>query len=389
MFNHKYLKYGQLSGLNKYKYSAVDTSPLSQYVMHPTWNTLVKIIPKSIAPNSITFAGFLCMLLATVHLSIHDYDLYAAGGRPGPPYVSEIPNKVYILCGALIFLAYNLDGLDGKQARRLGVSGPLGELFDHGLDSYIVFLIPYTIMSIFGRDPEYSVSCFRGFLIVMSVVLNFYISHWEKYSTGTLYLPWGYDLSMWVCTILFIVEGVYGPGVYKVYLFGYTFAQAFEVLIHSVGLFTTLPVAIYNVYLSYKNRTGKMYSFKGMLRPLSAILMVTVAMIVWAVFSKNDVVEQHPRAFIFLYGTLFSNIASRLIIAEMCNSECELINTMFWPLLAAIVVSFNQPLLETAALFLLLAGVVYAHVHYGVCVVKQICGHLRISCFTVPKEKNK
>lgn len=25
------------------------------------------------------------------------------------------------------------DGIDGKQARRIGLSGPLGELFDHGL----------------------------------------------------------------------------------------------------------------------------------------------------------------------------------------------------------------------------------------------------------------
>ena len=53
------------------------------------------------------------------------------------------------------------DGVDGKQARRIGVSGPLGELFDHGLDSYIVFLIPYSLISVYGRDPVFSVSCFR------------------------------------------------------------------------------------------------------------------------------------------------------------------------------------------------------------------------------------
>lgn len=35
-----------------------------------------------------------------------------------------------------------LDGIDGKQARRTGTSGPLGELFDHGLDSWSSVLIP-------------------------------------------------------------------------------------------------------------------------------------------------------------------------------------------------------------------------------------------------------
>lgn len=29
------------------------------------------------------------------------------------------------------------DGIDGKQARRINLSGPLGELFDHGLGEYL------------------------------------------------------------------------------------------------------------------------------------------------------------------------------------------------------------------------------------------------------------
>lgn len=44
---------------------------------------------------------------------------------------------------------FHLDGIDGKQARRIGLSGPLGELFDHGLDSYTAILIPGYNESIF------------------------------------------------------------------------------------------------------------------------------------------------------------------------------------------------------------------------------------------------
>lgn len=41
----------------------------------------------------------------------------------------------------------SLDAIDGKQARRTGTSGPLGELFDHGCDAlnlvvFISSLIP-------------------------------------------------------------------------------------------------------------------------------------------------------------------------------------------------------------------------------------------------------
>ena len=43
------------------------------------------------------------------------------------------------------FMAHTLDGIDGKQARRTGSSSPLGEMFDHGLDSWStsLFLINF------------------------------------------------------------------------------------------------------------------------------------------------------------------------------------------------------------------------------------------------------
>ena len=90
-----------------------------------------------------------------------------------------------------------LDGIDGKQARRTGTSGPLGELFDHGLDSWMTFLMPLGMFSIFGRDGN-SVDVFRLYWIMLGVMLTFICSHWEKYNTGVLFLPWGYDVSQMV-----------------------------------------------------------------------------------------------------------------------------------------------------------------------------------------------
>ncbi|KTF73256.1 hypothetical protein cypCar_00029082 [Cyprinus carpio] len=40
---YHYVTQEQLSGFDKYKYSAVDSNPLSIYVMHPFWNSVVKI----------------------------------------------------------------------------------------------------------------------------------------------------------------------------------------------------------------------------------------------------------------------------------------------------------------------------------------------------------
>lgn len=97
-------------------------------------------------------------------------------------------------------LAFNQfsDGIDGKQARRTGTSSPLGELFDHGVDSYSAALIPIYVFSIFGSEP---LSTTRMFFIVWNVFLNFFLTHFEKYNTGILFLPWAYDFTMWVRNI--------------------------------------------------------------------------------------------------------------------------------------------------------------------------------------------
>ncbi|EDL37272.1 DNA segment, Chr 5, Wayne State University 178, expressed, isoform CRA_b [Mus musculus] len=42
MAGYEYVSPEQLSGFDKYKYSALDTNPLSLYIMHPFWNTIVK-----------------------------------------------------------------------------------------------------------------------------------------------------------------------------------------------------------------------------------------------------------------------------------------------------------------------------------------------------------
>lgn len=66
-------------------------------------------------------------------LSWYDWGFDSSTGYGG---TTPIPNWFWLMAAVNIFLAYTLDGIDGKQARRIGLSGPLGELFDHGLDSY-------------------------------------------------------------------------------------------------------------------------------------------------------------------------------------------------------------------------------------------------------------
>lgn len=51
-----------------------------------------------------------------------------------------------------------------------------------------------TVYSTFGRGST-GVSVFVLYLLLWVVLFSFILSHWEKYNTGILFLPWGYDIS--------------------------------------------------------------------------------------------------------------------------------------------------------------------------------------------------
>ncbi|XP_061723925.1 ethanolaminephosphotransferase 1-like [Cydia pomonella] len=389
MFNYKYLSKDHLEGFDNYKYMAIDTSPLSVYVMHPFWNKVVELVPRWVAPNLLTFLGFLLTVLDFVLLSWYDYSYTAASARNETivelgkrPEI--IPQSLWYFLAVFLFLAYTLDGIDGKQARRTLTSGPLGELFDHGLDSYSVFFIPACLYSIFGC-MDFSVKPIRMYYIMWNILLNFYLSHWEKYNTGVLFLPWGYDFSMWASTIFFLWTGHAGTVWYKRYLVGgYTLADGFEWLVYATGVLTNLPVALYNTYQSYKLRTGKMRSFTEALRPLWSLLSVFVVCSVWVHYSER-LPEYDPRMLFLLIGTLFSNVACRLIVSQMSNQRCDAVSWLLWPLLLGAAAGLAAPRHEPAALCGVTALAVLAHVHYGACVVQQMCAHFRIKCFHIKK----
>ncbi|KAH9635543.1 hypothetical protein HF086_003157 [Spodoptera exigua] len=144
----RFLSEDKLKGFEKYKYNSVDTSVLSNYVMHPFWNWCVQFCPVWVAPNLLTFTGFLLTVLNFFVFSYYDYGFYAMTAENITK--DQIPSWVWGVSAVNLFVAYTLDGIDGKQARRTGTSGPLGELFDHGLDSYSAVLIPTFLYSIFG-----------------------------------------------------------------------------------------------------------------------------------------------------------------------------------------------------------------------------------------------
>ncbi|XP_053693053.1 ethanolaminephosphotransferase 1 isoform X2 [Sabethes cyaneus] len=387
MIGIKYLNEAHLKGFEKYKYNCVDTSVLSVYVMHPFWNWLVQYCPRWIAPNLLTFTGFLLTVVNFFLIGYYDFGFTAATLERNP-----IPDWVWILAAINLFVAYTLDGIDGKQARRTGTSGPLGELFDHGLDSYSTLLIPVYVFSLFGLKDLPPI---RMHFVMLNAYLNFYLSHAEKYVTGVMFLPWGYDFVMWGVSLTLAITGIFGADIWQNTVFGIKPCLIFEITLYVSGLVTSHPIIIYNVYKSYQNKTGKMRPFMEAIRPLIPLFGLFVISTLWALFSRNSIVSLEPRMFIVLSGTTFSNINCRLIVAQMTDTRTDAWNAMLNLMaLATLVCIFPYEVFgisnlwvvyERNILYALAFVVTVGHLHYGQGVVREMCSHFRIKCFKITK----
>uniref|UniRef100_A0A2K6FSY7 Selenoprotein I n=1 Tax=Propithecus coquereli TaxID=379532 RepID=A0A2K6FSY7_PROCO len=332
MAGYEYVSPEQLAGFDKYKYSAVDINPLSLYIMHPFWNTIVKVFSTWLVPNLITFSGFLLVVFNFLLMAYFDPDFYASA--PGHKHV---PDWVWIAAGILSFIVYTLHGVDGKQAHKTNSSTPLGKLFDHGLDSWSCVYFVVTVYSIFGRGST-------G--MVWVVLFSFILSHWEKYNVGILFLPWRYDI--------------------KRFLFNSLYRDLFTAMIIGCALCVTLPMSLLNFFGSYTNNTLKHNSVYEAMVPFFSPCLLFILSTAWILWLPSDILEIHLRVFYFMVGTAFANITCQLI--------CPTLNWLLVPLFLVVLVvnSGIASFIANGLLYTLAAAFSVAHVHYGVRVLKQL-----------------
>lgn len=115
-----------LKELNNYKYKPGGYTWLDGK-MNYFWEGCVQLIPMWVAPNLITFVGWILVILSYANMLRYDYT-----------FTKNIPSSAFFFAAFCIFTYMTLDAIDGKQARRTKTSSPLGQLFDHGCDSFSI-----------------------------------------------------------------------------------------------------------------------------------------------------------------------------------------------------------------------------------------------------------
>uniref|UniRef100_A0A4W2IQ65 Selenoprotein I n=1 Tax=Bos indicus x Bos taurus TaxID=30522 RepID=A0A4W2IQ65_BOBOX len=220
MTSSEYMSPEQLAGFDKYKYSAADTSPLSLYVMHPFWNTVVQVLPTWLAPDLISFSGLLLVVFNFLLMAYSDPDFYASA--PGHKHV---PDWVWIVVGILNSMACTLDGVDGNQTRRTSSSTPWSCV-------YFVVTVVFVL-----------------YLLLWVVLFSFILSHWGKYNTGILFLPWGHNIGLVTIAFVYIVTAAVGAEAwYEPFLFNFLHRDLFTAMIIGCALCVTLPMSLFNFF---------------------------------------------------------------------------------------------------------------------------------------------
>ncbi|GMH39591.1 hypothetical protein BSKO_07489 [Bryopsis sp. KO-2023] len=376
-----YLSDAALQGLKEYTYKPGGYTWLDN-LHNPLWNYTTSKLPMWLAPNLITLSGLLGVVFAHMLTVIYL-----------PDFEGRAPSWAYTLAGISVVIYANLDCIDGKQARRTGSSSPLGQLFDHGCDAYVVHLLIGNIMACAGHTcgPRTVIGC-------VTIMLPWALAQWEEYHTGHMLYGngyWGVLEALYGTTFFHIVTGVFGPSLWSIKLFeigGHNFLTLDAVLsilcttcsIQSLGqIWRVLTLDVKD--LPPKERGNKELGGRNAAWHLGCMLFVIGFGSLWVLEPPSSAGE--CRAAFTTFGTAYAYIATQLIVAHMSKIAFE---PSPWAMGILFLGAVNTRLLIVNKLvfaFGALGVTAFGYMHYIVSIVRQICQFLDIWCLSIKARK--
>ncbi|CAO3700658.1 unnamed protein product [Rhizopus microsporus] len=326
-----YIPENSIEGLRRYRYSGIDKSLVSRYVLSRYWNNLIKLFPLWMAPNMITLLGLMTIMINVLTLFYYTTSL------------GECPNWVYYTFGIGLFIYQSFDAIDGKQARRTGTSGPLGELFDHSCDAINTSLGVLTWAS-----ATYLGQSWWTVASLTASLANFYLSTWEEYHTGSLYL--GYfsgpiEGVLMLCAI-HMISGYFGPAIWMLrvsealpridfthgpkllQVIGYLQLNHVLIIIGAFVLLFNILSAVYNVISVKIWPTETSHKNRSILEALLG-LFPFINMCIWSYMwltTWPDLVTDHLAFFIPFVGLLFGHQVGLMITAHVAKLSFPNVN---------------------------------------------------------------
>eukprot|EP00388_Colpodella_angusta_P003435 GDKJ01012081.1.p1 GENE.GDKJ01012081.1~~GDKJ01012081.1.p1 ORF type:complete len:437 (+),score=107.27 GDKJ01012081.1:115-1311(+) len=282
--------------------------------MNIFWNKLAEYLPRSIAPNLLTFIALICSIICCGVLLFFS-----------PNLVDEIPSWAFLVSCFFLFIYQTLDALDGKQARNTKTSSALGQLFDHGCDSLTATLVSVTAAAAMGCGHSVW-TIFACIGVQMPVlVLNWYEVHTGIFLTATSEL--GVSEGQFLVMFLLISCSIAGSSFWHIPLTtlpdsiaAATNTPVLQIrhLIFASFVFSSLKLMYDTIPHALRTTKNKSLALKQM---LSFIIYVVTAFLLFTtgVYSRFGCIAY------FLCAVNFSSMASRLVI-------CATIEKYFAPI---------------------------------------------------------
>ena len=395
----------QLDALMNYKNTGEDLSLTYRYVMTPLYKRLINYIPLSLAPNLITLMGTLCVVFPHLLLVSYSYDIQ-----------TPAPSFVYALNGLGIFCYMILDNLDGRQARRTGMSSPLGHLFDHGCDALNVTIAGLTVAASLRLGGGSGMMSLLPYWVVWTLgQFVCYMATLEEFFTGSMILRQinGPNEGIIVIVLFLLLTSITGPQFWDqsyalpnilqkfVYLtplstFDTTKGLPLKYFVCLLPFPLCIPTSFLNLYEVWRNghRQKNRSGWKDLITALSYsfnFIVLSIAVFTWLYVTPRNF-PYKSLLLIWLSGACFFHIVSRLILAHLTGIKFPIFLKMLVPLCLG---SFNavvgtvirgKPFLDDRVVFGAVYGITMVFNAWRIyCMITQVCWFLGIRCFRAGK----
>ena len=378
-FCFRYIDDQYIDNVINYKYSGGDKSILYRFVINPFCNWFVQYLPNWLAPNVITVSGFFFNLF---NLILTSFYTGMKGGDIIPPWVC-------IVC-AISYTTYIIfDYTDGKQARRLKASSPLGLLFDHGTDACTTFYVTVVTGSIM-----YCSNMYQYLLLYFPLSCTFFINTWEEYYVGELVLPEinGVAEGTLVIDIIHIISAIYGRDFFlkEIFLFKGTKLQVNDLIAIGAffgGLIFSIKSVIGVCRKVKKEKLGR--AFKDTI----IYILFFIALLSITFLNGGNYIKDVPRFVILTFGFQFAKMLGILQLSHILCSPYNVYKFVFlFPLLVMLIHSiiyyfYDYEILVSIDQIILITFFwnFLSWLHFVYFCSEQICDILNINRFSLGK----
>ncbi|KAL1972327.1 hypothetical protein VTN31DRAFT_7546 [Thermomyces dupontii] len=320
-----------------------------------------------------------------------------------PTLDRDCPPWVYVSWAVGLFLYQTFDAVDGMQARRTKQSGPLGELFDHGVDACNTVLGALIFAAAMNLGQTWTTV-----ISLWGSLMTFYVQTWDEYHTHVLTLgiiSGPVEGILTLCAV-FTFTGYIGGGSFwhrpmletigvpklafipdAIYDLPFT---SWYIIYGAVVLFFATGSSIFNV-MKVRRRRGE-----DPVTPLLGLLPFAVQWVLFPVYLYQQpyIRENYMVPFVLYAGLANAYSVGQMIVAHLLKMDFPMGNVLTLPALLAVVdgvaptLGLWQSVLssetaQVAYLFVALGFTIGVYGSFVHTIIVTICDYLDIWCLSI------